>query len=543
MANTKFVCDNGKPSRLSVRASDISVQKHTEEALKESEKLFRAVFEAAPLGIAVTNSEGKFFEVNDSFHHIFGYTKDDLADMTLMDISHSDDRKETLRLSEEVYKGDWSFYQTEKRYLRKDGQPVWTAVRATAIKDNGGKIQYWLNILEDITERKQAEEANKKLEAQLQHVQKMEAIGTLAGGIAHDFNNLLMTIQGNASLMLYDMDIKHPHYETLRSIEKAISSGAKLTKQLLGYAMKGNYQVKPLNLNQLVEETASAISRTKKDVMIHLGLSDELLSISADQGQMEQVLLNLFINALDAMPGGGKISLKSMNVTHENIKGKHYDPNPKPGNYVLLTVADTGIGMDKKTQERIFDPFFTTKEMGMGTGLGLASVYGIIKSHGGYIDVESEEGRGTCFSIYLPASGKKISETDDTATQIIEGSGNILFVDDEEMVLETGVKMLKKLGYTVFESKSGTAAVEVYKENKDKVDMVILDMIMPQMSGGEVYDKIKAINPNVKVLLSSGYSLEGQATEILKRGCNGFIQKPFRLKELSGKIKEILARE
>lgn len=179
----------------------------------------------------------------------------------------------------------------------------------------------------------------------------------------------------------------------------------------------------------------------------------------------------------------------------------------------------------------------------MGTGLGLASVYGIIKSHGGYIDVESEEGRGTCFSIYLPASGKKISETDDTATQIIEGSGNILFVDDEEMVLETGAKMLKKLGYTVYESKSGTEAVEVYKENKDKVDMVILDMIMPEMSGGEVYDKIKAINPNVKILLSSGYSLEGQATEILKRGCNGFIQKPFRLKELSGKIKEILARE
>jgi CheY-like chemotaxis protein len=229
-----------------------------------------------------------------------------------------------------------------------------------------------------------------------------------------------------------------------------------------------------------------------------------------------------------------------MNVTHKDITGKLY--KPKPGDYVMLTLTDSGMGMDNKTMERIFDPFFTTKEMGRGTGLGLASAYGIIKGHGGYIYVESKEGQGSTFSVFLPASKKEIQEVVRSAKEVIEGTGTILLVDDEEMILEVGQDLLEAMGYRVLLSGGGKEAMEIYKKNRGEIDIVVLDMVMPHMGGGEVYDRIKEIDPNVKVLLSSGYSINGEASEILQRGCNGFIQKPFSMKELSGKIREILEK-
>jgi len=252
------------------------------------------------------------------------------------------------------------------------------------------------------------------------------------------------------------------------------------------------------------------------------------------------VLLNLYVNAADAMPGGGKLFLKTKNETHLNIKGDQY--NPKPGNYVQLTISDTGCGMDKATLERIFDPFFTTKEMGRGTGLGLASVYGIIKSHDGYIDAESQKGHGTTFTIFLPATEKGIENPVEADTRLFKGSGTLLIVDDEELVLDVGANMLEKLGYTVLKAHNGAEAVEIFKANKDSIKMVILDIIMPGMGGGAVYDKIKAINPEVKVLLSSGYSVDGMAIELLERGCDGFMQKPFTIEQLSGKIQQIMKK-
>jgi two-component system cell cycle sensor histidine kinase/response regulator CckA len=227
-----------------------------------------------------------------------------------------------------------------------------------------------------------------------------------------------------------------------------------------------------------------------------------------------------------------------MNVTHKDMEGKTYEV--KPSDYVLLTVRDTGIGMDKETVERIFDPFFTSKGVGVSIGLGLASVYGIIKAHGGYIEVDSRKRHGSTFSIYLPASEEGVEIPRESSEPIIEGSGTILLVDDEAMVLDVGVKMLEKLGYEVLKAEGGKKAIDLYKANKDKIDAVILDMIMPDMGGGETYDRLKEINPEIKVLLSSGYSMDGQAKKIIKRGCNGFIQKPFTMKELSRKIREIL---
>jgi CheY-like chemotaxis protein len=240
------------------------------------------------------------------------------------------------------------------------------------------------------------------------------------------------------------------------------------------------------------------------------------------------------------MARGGDLTLKTMNVTHNDMKGRLYDP--KPGDYVLLTVTDTGTGIDKNDMKRIFEPFFTTKQMGRGTGLGLASVYGIVKGHGGYIDVESEKGCGTTFSIYFPATQKKAEKTVETDEQIIKGSETVLLVDDEEMALEVGGELLKKLGYSVLGAEGGREAVEIYEANKDTIDLVLLDIVMPGMGGGKVYDRMKEINPNVKVLLSSGYSIDGEAREILDRGCDAFIQKPFNIQELSQGLKSVLEK-
>ncbi len=391
------------------------------------------------------------------------------------------------------------------------------------------------------SERKGAQEERKKLETQLRQAHKMEAIGTLAGGIAHDFNNLLMGIQGNISLMLLDIDPTHPHYERLRNIQKQVQSGARLTSHLLGYARKGRYEVKPIDLNQLLEETSETFGRTRKVITIRRELAEDLFSIEADNRQIEQVFLNLFVNAADAMSGGGDLILKTMNVTHKDIKDKPYDP--KPGNYVLLTVTDTGKGMDEETMERIFDPFFTTKEMGRGTGLGLASAYGIIKGHRGYIDVQSKQGQGTTFSVYLPASERKAWKAVRTAEQSIEGTRTVLLVDDEDVILGVAQALLEAMGYRVLIARDGKEAIDVYRKNWGDIDIVLLDMVMPNIGGGEAYDRMKGINPNVKVLLSSGYSIDGEATEILNRGCDGFIQKPFSINQLSEKIGEILGLE
>jgi two-component system cell cycle sensor histidine kinase/response regulator CckA len=337
------------------------------------------------------------------------------------------------------------------------------------------------------------------------------------------------------------MDSTHQYYERLKTIEKQVESGASLTSRLLGYARKGKYQIKPVDLNQLVKETSNTFGRTRKQITIHQELADDLFAIEADSWQIEQVLLNLFVNAADAMPTGGDLFLKTMNVVHENGRGKL--SSQEHGDQVLLTVTDTGTGMDKKTMKRVFDPFFTTKEMGRGTGLGLASVYGIIRSHGGYIDVESKKGLGATFSVYLPASRKKIFKDVESAQRVSETSGTVLLIDDEEVILEVGKDLLKAMGYRLLTARNGKEAVEVYRKNRDDIDIVVLDMIMPIMGGGEAYDRMKEINPDIKVLLSSGYSVDGGATEILERGCDGFIQKPFKMQQLSQAIQEVLGKE
>jgi PAS domain S-box-containing protein len=513
-------------------------RKQSEEALQESLELFRLLVDNMLDTVLIIDWEGCVLFVNRAGARLVGFESPQQGlGQNIVRFVHPDSMEKVLKDLALVKQGKAGFI-AEYRIITLAGEQKWIEARGNKIKFRGSSAD--LIILRDVTERKQADEERKQLELQFQRAQKLEAIGTLAGGIAHDFNNLLMTIQGNASLILHDMDPDHPNFKLLKNIETSVLNGARLTTQLLGYAQKGKYQVRPLDLNKLVEETAAALSRTKREITIHRKLSDNLSDILADKGQIEQVLLNLCVNAIDAMPEGGDLILETQNVTHEDLQGKLYVP--KPGNYVKLTVNDTGIGMDKKTLDRIFEPFFTTKEMGKGTGLGLAAVYGIIKGHSGYIEVESEAGRGTTFHIFLPALMQKSPDSvkPDSVDPAAVFGGTILIVDDEDLVLEVGVQLLKKLGYSVLEAKSGKDALRIYAENKNRIRMVILDMIMPGMGGGETYDRMRAIHPNVRVLLSSGYSLDGQAKKILDRGCRAFIQKPFTLQALSAKISEVI---
>ena len=514
---------------------EIVERKRAEELSRESARKLRTIGDAAMDAIVMIDKESKISYWNCAAEKIFGYSSEEVLGKYLPSILAPQELYD-------IFKKEFGkFMQTGEGHV--EGK----SFEFTAVKKNGTTfpveisvssmyiVGQWqaAGIIRDITRRK-------KMEEELLRAQKLESIGVLAGGIAHDFNNILMGIDGYAFLMLKDIHPSHPHYARLQSIKEQVQSGAKLTSQLLGYARKGKYEVKPLNIGQLIEESSEAFGRTRKEITISRFLCRDLFTIKADRGQMEQILLNLYINAADAMPDGGSLILKTMNRTYEEMSHKIYEP--RPGRYVELVVTDTGEGIDKDDMKRIFDPFFTTKEMGRGTGLGLASVYGIIKANNGYIDVESEKGEGTTFKIYLPSSEEKVLKIERFAEEVIKGNKTILFIDDEEIVRDACKHMLEAIGYRVLTAGNGKEALEIYREYSLRIDIILLDMIMPGMNGSEVYDRITGINPYAKIILATGYSIDGQATEILERGCDGFIQKPFRLKDLHKKIIKVLKK-
>ena len=504
--------------------SEIYHHKEAEKALRESEEKYRLLVENAGDAIFIIQDQHIRF-ANPKCVELIGYPVAELKTIPLMDLVCEEDREGYRSWTS----GDDLAASYTFRVLTRDDGPIWVQVNSVRIQWEGHPAI--LNFLRDLSQEK-------RLEEQLQRSQRMEAIGTLAGGIAHDFNNLLMGIQGRTSLMMMATAPGHPLYDHLQGIEEYILSATDLTRQLLGFARGGKYEVRPTDLNALVEKSASMFGRTKKEIHIHEKYRPDLWPVEVDQGQIEQVLMNLFVNAWQAMPGGGNLYLETDNLTLGSVSAEAH--NLAPGCYVRVSVTDTGVGMDKATQARIFDPFFTTKEMGRGTGLGLASVYGIIANHAGGISVYSERGQGSTFQICLPASDETVAEAAVAEETIVPGNETILLADDEQMILEVGSQMLEALGYKVLTAGGGEETLSVYQARAQEIDLVVLDMIMPDMGGGETFDRLRAMDPGVRVILSSGYSINGKATEILDRGCRGFIQKPFNLEGLSMKIRQAL---
>ena len=517
----------------------VNKRKAADDALRESQEKYRTILESIEEGCFETDIDGNLTFFSNPFLKTLGYSRDELRGRNTSRYTSPDTAEKMNRITERLNETGKPENVADYDVIRKDGSNVSLELSVSLLKDQDGLPMGYRGILRDVSERKKTEEEKHKLETQLQQAQKMESIGTLAGGIAHDFNNILMGIQGNASLMLLKIDSEHPNHEKIKNIEKYVQNGTALTKQLLGFARRGKYLIKATDLNEIIDKSSSLFARTKKEIQIHTDLYEDLWTAEVDRGQIDQVLLNLYVNAWQAMSNGGDLYLQTENVILDRSYVKPY--KVEPGRYAKISVSDTGVGIDKETQERIFEPFFTTKEMGRGTGLGLASVYGIIKSHGGYINVYSEKERGTVFTIYLPASAKEVLiDEEGSPAMLVKGTGTILLIDDEKMILNVGLELLEELGYTVLSAMSGQEAIDVFQKDQDNIDLVIMDMIMPGMGGGETFDRLKEINPEVKVLLSSGYSINGQATKIIRRGCDGFIQKPFNMNQLAEKIQKIL---
>ncbi len=521
---------DGKVVAMVSVARDITERKSMEDALKQSKEQYRIVLEANPDPVVVYDMAGKVTYFNMAFSNVFGWKLEECVGQKMDVFVPTDAWPETTVMINKVASGE-NFSGIETRRYTKKGKIIPVSISGAIYRDENGNPMGSVINLRDITEQK-------KLEIQLQQAQKMEAIGTLAGGIAHDFNNLLMGIQGCTSLMSLDIDPNHPNFGYLHKIESYIKNATSLTKQLLGFARKGKYEIKATDLNDIVNKSAEMFGRAKKEITIHKKCQSNIWTVEVDQFQIEQVLLNLYVNAWQAMSGTGELYIQTENIMLNDKYVKPY--RIASGKYVKISVTDTGTGIDETIQHRIFDPFFTTKEISRGTGLGLASAYGIIKNHGGIINSISKKGEGATFNIFLPASEKKIFKEKMPQKDILKGSETVLFVDDEDIIIDVGRDLLKKLGYDVLTAKGGIEAVEIYKTNPKKIDIVILDMIMPEMGGGDTYEKLRDVDPGVKVLLSSGYSIDGQASKILSRGCDGFIQKPFDIKSLSLEIRKIL---
>jgi two-component system cell cycle sensor histidine kinase/response regulator CckA len=503
-------------------------RRRAEEALQASEEKYRLLVQNSNDAIFIAQ-DGVIKFPNIKAEELLGYSAAELAKIPFVNHIHPDDRAMVAERHKKRLEGQKLPNTYPFRVINRLDEELWVEINAVFILWEGRPAT--LNFIRDITEKK-------KLEAQFLQAQKMEAVGTLAGGIAHDFNNLLMGVQGHVSLMILDVDPGHRHYKMLKSVEEQVKSGADLTWQLLSFARGGKYEVKPTDLNSIVKKSSSMFGRAKKEISIVKSLQPDLWPVEVDRGQIDQVFLNLYVNAWQAMPSGGSLFLETKNVALGEDEVRPF--NVQPGNYVKTSVTDTGVGMDEKTRKRIFEPFFTTKEMGRGTGLGLATVYGIITGHGGFINVYSQKGHGATFTIYLPASEKKVEKAKKTSTQLLRGNETILVVDDEEVVANVSRMLLEALGYRVFMARSGQEGLEVYKARKGEIHLVIMDMIMPGMGGENAIDILKTMNPELKVILSSGYSLEGQAARIMERGCQAFIQKPFSARELSQKIREVL---
>lgn len=512
----------------------------TNARLRESEERYRLLVETMNDGLIMEDLEGYIIYVNQKFIKMTGYDRDELIGKKISDFLDDKNISVYSKYTKEGLEGDVSPY--ELTWNRKAALKLPTIVSPQSILDSRGQLKGFFAVITDITERKNAEHEKKIMEQHLQQAQKMESIGTLAGGISHDFNNSLQAIIGYTQILLLDKDKSDPDYTKLSSIERAAQRASELTQQLLAFSRKLESKMKPIDLNKEVREVKDLLERTiPKMINIDLQLEKDLHIINADASQMEQIIMNLAVNARDAIVDKGVITIRTENTLLYEKDCKKF-PGFVPGKYVVLSMTDNGTGMTNEQSKRIFEPFYTTKDLGKGTGLGLSMVYGLVSKHNGHIVCTSHPGTGTTFEIYLPA----IDETPPAATEKKEsdlpsgGSETVLIVDDEVFVRELGEQILTKFGYDVMTAPDGESALKMHSENKGLISLVILDLIMPGMGGERCLEELLENDPNIKVIITSGYSPGGDTKSVMDTGAKGFIGKPYNVRSMLKEVREVI---
>ena len=510
--------------------------------LKESEGKYRELIDNANDAVIVVEKNGYMSFVNHKFTEMTGYSIDEAKEMHFSKLIYPDDLGRATDYFKRGLAGEEIPRNYEIRLVTKKGKTIYIENNISII-ERKDRIVGVLAIVRDVTERKQAEEEKEKLQAQLLQAQKMEAIGTLTGGIAHDFNNLLTAIQGYTEISMLKLNEDDIVYKNLNEVKRASTRAANLTHQLLLFSRNQPVEMIPLDLNKTVKDMMSMVSRLiGEDISMIIDPEENLWTIKADPGNIEQVIMNLMVNARDAMPGGGKVIVKTENIEVDENYCRLIS-SARPGKFVHLSIADSGTGMDKETIEHIFEPFFTTKRPEEGTGLGLSAVYGIILQHGGWVNVYSEPGRGSVFSIFLPAFSMQPQMTDVQRLSLADFQGRgerILLVEDEEIIRNLNAETLKEYGYITFLAASAEEALEIFERENQNFDLVFSDVVLPNKSGLQLLNELLSRNPEIHVLLSSGYNDEKSLWQIIQKRGFRFLQKPYSLSDLLRTIRETL---
>jgi PAS domain S-box-containing protein len=534
--------DDGK---IVVILSDITERKRAEDALKQSEEKYRTILENIEDGYFEVDIAGNFTFFNDSLCRMLGYSKDEMTGMNNQKYTDQENAKKLYQAFNNVYRTGEPTKGFSWQVIAKDGTKLFGEVSVSLIRDSKGQPTGFRGIARDITERKLAEEEKVTLQEELRQSQKMEAIGGLAGGIAHDFNNLLTVISGNCQLSLLEFKEGDPLRGNIEDIKAAADRATSLTRQLLAFSRRQVLDMKVLVLNTIIRDLGKMLRRViGEDIELVTCLADDLGMVKTDPGQIEQVVMNLAVNARDAMPKGGKLTIETANVELDEAYA-HAHIAVTPGRYVMFSLSDTGVGMTPGVKERVFDPFFTTKEKGKGTGLGLSTVYGIVKQSGGNIWIYSEPGQGTTFKIYLPRVDEPLQELREKTVkeELPRGSETTLVVEDEEEVRKLTVEILRRQGYRVLEASHGDDALLVCEHHEGPVHLMVTDVVMPGMNGSELAKRLGSLHPKMKVLYMSGYP-DNAITHhgILEKGMN-YIQKPFTVDGLVRKVREALDKD
>jgi PAS domain S-box-containing protein len=521
-----------------------AVEERASRALQESESRFREIFEQAAIGMADSSLDARFIRVNQRLCEIMGYPQEELLGRTFRDITHPDNLDRDEQLVAQLLRGELSSFSVEKRYVRKNGDVVWANLMVSLHRSPSGDPLHFLAIVEDITGQKRAEEERFNLERQLLQAQKMESVGRLAGGVAHDFNNHLTVINGYCAMLLDEMGPDDPLREPVDEILLAGNRAATLTQQLLTFSRKQVAEPRVVSLNDIVAEARKMLSRLiGDDIEIVAQLDPGVGSVVVDPSQMNQVLVNMAVNARDAMPDGGRIIIETSNVDlDEGYAAQH--AGVEAGQYVLLSVTDTGVGMTQQVMQHIFEPFFTTKGTG-GTGLGLSTVYGIVTQAGGWVWVYSEPGAGSAFKVYFPRAGgatKPLAEPV-AAAETLRGTETVLVVEDQPDVRKLTLAMLEDQGYRLLEAANGIEALSLSERYAEPIDLLVTDVVMPGMTGRELARMLLALRPSLKTLYTSGYPANAIAHEgVLDPGV-AYLPKPFSPAQLAAKVREVLSEK